>query len=76
MGSVISGIFGGAPKGPDPSVLAAQKRQETRLAGQEKKEKDALEARQRVAAARSGRGQGLTLFKGTGEKGVKETLGG
>ena len=76
MGSVISGIFGGAPKGPDPSVLAAQGRQEARLLAKEKDEEEKLAARQRVSAARGGRGGGLTLFKGTGEKGVKETLGG
>ena len=77
MGSVISGLFGGGKvAGPDPSVLAAQKRQEDRILKKEKEEKLKLEGRQRVAAARGGRGQGLTLFKGTGERGVKETLGG
>lgn len=76
MGKMLAGIFGGGAKGPDPSVLAAQKRQEERLTKREDEEKAALEGRKRVAAARGGRGQGLTLFKGTGEKGVKETLGG
>lgn len=72
----LGGLFGGKPAGPSAEALAAQRSQEKRIADKEKKEKMELEGRQRVASARAGRGQNITLFKKTGERGVKETLGG
>lgn len=77
MASALSGLFGGAKAtGPSAEALAAQRRQTARIEAKEKREKEELEGRKRVASARAGRGQGLTLFKQTGERGIKETLGG
>ena len=76
MGGLVSAIFKGPPDPPDNSaMLEAQRRQEEKLAAQEKKAQDAEDSRKRVIAARSGRGQGVTLFPETGEGGVKGTLG-
>ena len=77
MGQALAGLFGGAKaQGPSKAALDAQARQTKLITERETREKKELEGRERVAAARSGRGQGITLFKKTGERGVKETLGG
>lgn len=62
-----------APKGPDKSLIAAQKRQ-AEEASRRQAELDAEEdARRRALAARS-RGRALVLFGD--ERGVVDTLGG
>ena len=78
MGKILASIFGGAPKpqGPSAAALAAQKAQSDRLAEQEASEKKKLSATKAVIAARSGRGQGVTLNPITGERGVVAKLGG
>lgn len=75
----VSSIFGGAtPKvqGPDPAVLEAQKRQEAKLAEQEREAADEKRSRDAALAGAQGRGsRGATLFASeTGTK--KATLGG
>lgn len=74
----IGAIFGGAksaPQGPDPSVLAAQQRQEAKIAEAEAEEKKRLKANRSLVAARQGGGASATLNPLTGSKGVSETLG-
>lgn len=75
MTSVFKAIFSpDKPKGPDPALLDAQRRQEAQLAAKEKTEKDKLAARKAVLKGQQG-GSIATLFAGTGEQGVKEKLG-
>lgn len=78
MGGIIQGIFGGGPKapGPDPEILAAQQRQEARIAKQEADEEAKKAARQRLVDATQGRRSLSTLFQPTGETGLNRTLGG
>ena len=59
---------------PDPELAAAQKRQEERLAAQERDEMMQLSARQR-AMGRGGYRQLLSPVRVNAEKGVQETLG-
>lgn len=72
MGDALAGIFGGAPKvqGPSEAALKAQAEQTARITAQEVKEKKQASATRAVIAARSGRGQGVTLNPVTGERGV------
>ncbi len=73
MGEVIASIFGtkkAKPQGPSPAALEAQVAQRRRLEEQEAKEKRQARATRAVIAARSGRGQGVTLNPLTGERGV------
>lgn len=59
---------------PDPELAAAQKRQEERLAAQERDEMMQLSARQR-AMGRGGYRQLLSPVRTDAEKGVQATLG-
>ena len=63
------------PKGPDPSILAAQRKQQARLDEREASEQKKLDARKNTVAAMQGRGGRKTLFDT--ELGVPsgETLG-
>lgn len=77
--SKIGKIFGIKPpkaQGPDPELLAAQRKQQERLDKQEADQKKTDKANKAVIAARSGRGQGVTLQASTGERGVSGKLGG
>ena len=73
MGKIIGSILGikpPKPQGPSAAALAAQQAQADRLAESEAKEKKSAAATRAVIAARSGRGQGVTLNPITGERGV------
>jgi hypothetical protein len=72
MGDRLASIFGGAPRaqGPSEAALKAQSDQAARLKAQEAKTAKQAKATRAVIAARSGRGQGVTLNPITGERGV------
>lgn len=72
MVSAVKSLFGGPPKpkGPDPELLAAQKRQTDRLDRQEAATQKKERSTRAVIAARGKRGQGVTLNPATGERGV------
>lgn len=74
MVSTVKSLFGGPPKpkvqGPDPELLAAQKRQSKRLERQEVAAEKRERSTRAVIAARGKRGQGVTLNPATGERGV------
>lgn len=75
MGKALASVFGGAPKqpvqqGPSESALKAQADQQKRIEEKEAKEARTAKANRAVIAARSGRGQGITLNPVTGERGV------
>ena len=73
----ILGTSAPKPQGPSAEAIAAQKAQADRLAEQEAKTAKEGKATRALIAARSGRGQGVTLNPLTGERGVIDTkLGG
>ncbi|MDD9904800.1 MAG: hypothetical protein OXT06_14615 [Rhodospirillaceae bacterium] len=78
MGGIVKAIFSGPPKpkGPDPSLLKAQQDQEARIAKREEEQAKKDRSTRAVIAARSGRGQGVTLNASTGETGISDKLGG
>ena len=61
--------------GPDPKLLAEQKKQTRLLNEREARERSETESRQRAVRARASGGnrQGVTLFSGTGAQGVANT---
>jgi hypothetical protein len=76
MGKVVGKLFGGSkPKGPDPELVAAQKKQAESIARQEAETKKEKKAALAVIAAR-GSGGGVTLNTQTGRSGISDKLGG
>lgn len=76
----MGGLFGGRPKGPSAEEIAAQKRQEARLAKQEKRadQQEASKQRQIAASQRARRTGGLRMLLADREDaqlGLKSTLG-
>ncbi len=81
MVSVLGSIFGSPdpkpqapspapPPGPSPEAEAAQAKETKLLDEKEAKKKREARSSRAVIAARSGRGQGITLNPITGERGV------
>lgn len=75
---IFGSLFGGAakPQGPDPELVAAQRKQQGRLDAQAAEQEAAKKSRQKVLRAQQGQSGFATLFAKTGATGVaKETLG-